>query len=122
MECWLCQCGCVAFAQSRMNEGLRMKRFLGLPWAMVVVVAALLALFGVTRLFGDSTSSAVAAAPAAQQIGMKVLLITDSANSNAGIADCDWVNTLQREGVPYTLVVTNASPRGACRCRLSHRR
>ena len=90
-----------------------MKRFLGLPWAMVVVVAALLALFGVTRLFGDSTSSAVAAAPAAQQIGMKVLLITDSANSNAGIADGDWVNTLQREGVPYTSVVTNSSTPGS---------
>ena len=78
-----------------------MKRFLGLPWAMVIVVAALLALFGVTRLFGGASSAS--AASVSQQIGMKVLLITDSANSNAAIAYGDWENTLQREGVPYTV-------------------
>ena len=44
---------------------------------------------------------------------MKVLLITDSANSNAAIADGDWVNTLQREGVPYTSVVTNSTTPGS---------
>jgi len=88
-----------------------MKRFLGLPWAMVVVVAALLALFGVTRLSeGASTASA---ASVSQQIGMKVLLITDSANTNAAIAYGDWENTLQREGVPYTSVVTNSTTPGA---------
>ena len=87
-----------------------MKRFLGLPWAMVVVVAALLALFGVTRLFGGA--SPASAASVSQQIGMKVLLITDSANSNAAIAYGDWENTLQREGVPYTAVVTNSSTPG----------
>ena len=87
-----------------------MKRFLGLPWAMVVVVVALLALFGVTRLFGGA--SPASAASVSQQIGMKVLLITDSANSNAAIAYGDWENTLQREGVPYTSVVTNSSAPG----------
>jgi hypothetical protein len=87
-----------------------MKRFLGLPWAMVVVVVALLALFGVTRLFGGA--SPASAASVSQQIGMKVLLITDSANSNAAIAYGDWENTLQREGVPYTAVVTNSSAAG----------
>lgn len=87
-----------------------MKRFLGLPWAMVIVVAALLALFGVTRLFGGA--SPASAASVSQQIGMKVLLVTDSANSNAAIAYGDWENTLQREGVPYTAVVTDSSTPG----------
>jgi hypothetical protein len=92
-----------------------MKRFLGLPWAMVVVIAALLALFGVTRLFGGA--SPASAASVSQQIGMKVLLITDSTDctdSNetpSGIVYCDWVNTLTREGVPYqTMVTSDASP------------
>jgi hypothetical protein len=87
-----------------------MKRFLGLPWAMVAVVAALLALFGVTRLSGGASTAS--AASVSQQIGMKVLLITDSANTNAAIAYGDWENTLQREGVPYTSVVTNSSAAG----------
>jgi len=95
-----------------------MKRFLGLPWAMIVVVAALLAVFGfgVTRLFGDGAEAASAASPS-QQIGMKVLLITDgtdctdSNTTASGIVYCDWVNTLTREGVPYQTMVTNdASP------------
>jgi len=88
-----------------------MKRFLGLPWAMVAVVVALLVLFGVTRLFGGASSAS--AASVSQQIGMKVLLITDSANSNATIAYGDWENTLQREGVPYTSVVTNSTSPGS---------
>ena len=88
-----------------------MKRFLGLPWAMVVVVAALLALFGVTRLFEGA--SPASAASVSQQIGMKILLITDSANSNATIASGDWENTLQREGVPYTSVITNSTSPGS---------
>jgi hypothetical protein len=106
----LCRCAVLRSLKPRMNEGLRMKRFLGLPWAMVVVVVALLALFGVTRLFGGA--SPASAASVSQQIGMKVLLITDSANSNAAIAYGDWENTLQREGVPYTAVVTNSSAPG----------
>ena len=53
-----------------------MKRFLGLPWAMVVVVAALLA---VLRCYPPVRRGAEAASAASvsQQIGMKVLLITD---------------------------------------------
>ena len=78
-----------------------MKRFLGLPWAMVVVVAALLALFGVTRLFGEA--SPASAASVSQQIGMRVLLITDNTNEPSYQ---DWENTLNREGVPFDSVVT----------------
>jgi hypothetical protein len=89
-----------------------MKSFRGLRWAAVVVTTALLALFGGTRLTGASSSSA-SAATSAQQIGMKVLLITDSANANAAIAYGDWQNTLQREGVPYTSVVTNSTSPGS---------
>ena len=53
-----------------------MKRFLGLPWAMVAVAAALLAVFGVPQLGGGPSSAS--AASTSQQIGMKVLLITDN--------------------------------------------
>ncbi|HYB27696.1 MAG TPA: hypothetical protein VEF89_13835 [Solirubrobacteraceae bacterium] len=89
-----------------------MKRFFGLPWAAAFVVTAILALFGVTRVFGDATPSA-SAAPVAQQIGMRILLITDStdATTPSGIAYGDWVNTLTREGVQYqTMVTSDASP------------
>ena len=92
-----------------------MKRFLGLPWAMVAVAAALLAVFGVPQLGGGPSSAA--AASTSQQIGMKVLLITDgtdctdSNTTASGIVYCDWVNTLTREGVPYqTMVTSDASP------------
>jgi hypothetical protein len=93
-----------------------MKRFLGLPWAMVVVIAALLALtFGGTRVIGGPSPASAAAV--SQQIGMKVLLITDgtdctdSSETASGIVYCDWVNTLTREGVPYqTMVTSDASP------------
>ncbi len=78
-----------------------MKRFLGLPWAMVVVITALLALFGVTRLFGGA--SPASAASVSQQIGMRVLLITDNTNEPSYQ---DWENTLNREGVPFDSVVT----------------
>ena len=89
-----------------------MKRFFGLPWAAAFVVTVILALFGVTRLFGGATSPA-SAASVSQQIGMKVLLITDSANGNAAIAEADWENTLQREGVPYDTLVTNSTSPGS---------
>jgi hypothetical protein len=65
---------------------------------------------------GSGAAVASAAAPA-QRIGMRILLITDGTDctdANAtpsGIAYCDWVNTLAREGVPYQTVATNdASP------------
>jgi hypothetical protein len=89
-----------------------MKRFFGLPWAAAFVVTVIPALFGVTRLFGGAASTA-SAAPVAQQIGMRILLITDStdATTPSGIAYGDWVNTLTREGVPYqTMVTSDASP------------
>ncbi len=102
-----------------------MKRFLGLPWAAVVLIAVFVGLFGVTQLFGAGASPASAAATQ-QQIGMKILLITDSTDTDtadatctatpvlcsAGIAYGDWVNTLTREGVPYTSVVTNSASLG----------
>ena len=44
---------------------------------------------------------------------MRILVITDSANANAAIAYGDWQNTLQREGVPYTSVVTNSTNPGS---------
>lgn len=89
-----------------------MKRFLGLPLVAVVAVVILTALLGIPRLFWGGTSAA-SAASVSQQIGMKILLITDSANANAGIAYGDWENTLQREGVPYTTVVTSSSSPGS---------
>ncbi len=85
-----------------MNESYRMKRFLGLPWAAVAVVAVFLALFGVTQSFGAGASPA-SAASVSQQIGMKVLLITDNTNEPSYQ---DWENTLKREGVPFDSVVT----------------
>jgi len=58
---------------------------------------------------------------------MRILLITDGTDTNfadatcvanpgicnAGIAYQDWANTLQREGVPYTSVVTNSASPGS---------
>ena len=103
-----------------------MKRFLGLPWAAVVLIAVFVGLFGATQLLGAGASPASAAATQ-QQIGMKILLITDSTDTDtadttctatpvlcaAGIAYGDWVNTLTREGVPYTSVVTNSASPGS---------
>jgi hypothetical protein len=79
-----------------------MKRFFGLPWAAVAVVAVFLALFGVTQSFGGGASPA-SAASVSQQIGMKILLITDNTNEPSYQ---DWENTLNREGVPFDSVVT----------------
>jgi hypothetical protein len=85
-----------------------MRRFLGLLFVSVLAGVATLALLVFPGLLGTTGSRAVAAAPV-QNIGMKVLLITDSnttpgsvdCSSVAGIAYCDWVNTLKREGVPF---------------------
>ena len=89
-----------------------MTRFLGLRAAAVVAVLVLLALFGLDRLSVGLRSAASAATPA-QQIGMRVLLVSDSSDPStpSGIAYGDWVNNLKREGVPYDSVVTSdASP------------
>ena len=79
-----------------------MKRFFGLPWAAGVAITFLLALFGATQLFGGAASPA-SAASVSQQIGMKVLLVTDNTNEPSYQ---DWENTLNREGVPFDSVVT----------------
>ena len=79
-----------------------MKRFFGLPWAAGVAITSLLALFGATQLFGG-TASPASAASVSQQIGMKVLLITDNTSQPSYQ---DWENTLNREGVPFDSVVT----------------
>src|ERR1700685_463801 len=80
---------------------------------VVLVIAASLAIFGglfafvgFPSLSGGSKAGVAAAATTTQQIGMKVLLITDTA-SEASYGD--WENTLQREGVPYDTVVTGTS-------------
>ena len=91
-----------------------MRRFLGPRDAAVVAVAAIVMLVAgvVIEESGGSGSTASAATPV-QQIGMRVLLITDSSDPTtaSGIAYGDWVSTLKREGVPYDSVVTSdASP------------
>jgi hypothetical protein len=91
-----------------------MRRFLGLLPLSGAAVLATLALVGLLGLPGGSSSPAAAASPA-QQIGMRVLLITDSSSNTtaSGIAYQDWVNTLQREGVPFDSVVTNGASPGS---------
>ena len=98
-----------------------MRRLFGI----LVVVGCLVAVLG---LSGSGSGPAVASAAApAQRIGMRILLITDGTDTNfadatcvanpgicnAGIAYQDWANTLQREGVPYTSVVTNSASPGS---------
>ncbi len=86
-----------------------MRRVFGLPTATFAAIVGLLAAVGIPSI---NSAAVASAASAAQQIGMKVLVITDSSNANAGIAYGDWVNTLQREGLPYTPVVTSSSHPG----------
>ena len=93
-----------------------MRRFLGLLFVSAVAIVATLALLVFPGLPGSSGSRAVAAAPV-QQIGMKVLVITDSSTCNtdnaSAIAYCDWTNTLKREGVPFDTVVTSDTSPGS---------
>src|ERR1700751_5345100 len=92
-----------------------MRRLLGLLAASCAVLAAFLAAFGIPGVGGSSGPAEASAAGTAQQIGMKVLLITSSTDGTtaAGIAYNDWVNTLNREGVPFDSVVTNANSLGS---------
>jgi len=90
-----------------------MKRVFGPPIAVLAVVGGLLAAVAIPVIFAGSATTIASAATPPQQIGMKILVITDSSNANAGIVYSDWVNTLQREGVPYTSVVTSSSSRGS---------
>jgi hypothetical protein len=86
-----------------------MRRFFGLFVTSGVLVVVLLALYGIAAWPAQSISAA--ASPPAQRIGLRVLVITDStdATTPSGTAYGDWVNTLKREGVPYTSVVTNSA-------------
>jgi hypothetical protein len=79
--------------------------------ASLAICGGLLTLVGIPSLAGGSKAGVAAAATPAQQIGLKVLLIND--NSDGGVAAADWVNTLQREGVPYDEVTTNPSSLGS---------
>ena len=72
----------------------------GLIVAACLACSALVTASGVAGRVG----AAAAAAPATQQIGMKVLLITDTASE---VSYVDWQNTLRREGVPFDTVVTS---------------
>jgi hypothetical protein len=90
-----------------------MKRLFGLLIASLAIVVGVLGVFGMPPVFAGSGAAVASAAAPAQQIGMKILLITDSANANAAISYGDWVNTLQREGVPYDSVTTNSSRPGS---------
>jgi hypothetical protein len=88
-----------------------MRRSLGLLVASFAIALGVLALVGIPLISGGSAASVASAATSAQQIGMKVLLITDSADATtaSGIAYADWENTLKREGVPFDSVVTGTS-------------
>jgi hypothetical protein len=94
-------------------------------FAAVALLGGLVATVG---LVGSASSGGVASAAApAQRIGMRVLVITDGTDTNfsdptcvanpavcnAGIAYQDWANTLQREGVPFTTIVTNSASPGS---------
>jgi hypothetical protein len=77
------------------------------PAAMLATGAALLAaLVIVSPVASPGGSIAVAAAPS-QQIGMKILLVTDTTGE---VSFQDWQNTLEREGVPFDTVVTSSNP------------
>jgi hypothetical protein len=88
-----------------------MRRVFGLPAAILASIAGVFAAVGIPSI--NSGAAVASAASSAQQIGMKILVITDSSNANAAIAYGDWVNTLQREGVPYASLVTSSSHPGA---------
>jgi hypothetical protein len=90
-----------------------MKRLFGLLVASLVIVVGMLAVVGIPSIFAGSGAAVASAAAPAQQIGMKVLLITDSANLNAATPYGDWVNTLQREGVPYDTMTSNSASPGS---------
>jgi hypothetical protein len=90
-----------------------MRRSLVVLVACVGAVLGLPALAGIPWASGGSDASDASAATTSQQIGLKILLITDSTavTTPSGIAYADWQNTLNREAVPFHSVVTNdASP------------
>ena len=93
-----------------------MRRLLRPLIAALAAVAGLFAIMATTGAFGGSDGGVASAASPAQQIGMRVLLITDSTivtRLATVSAYNDWVNTLKREGVPTTRVVTNDASVGS---------
>jgi hypothetical protein len=78
--------------------------------AALAAVAGLFAIIAATGAFSGSDGGVASAASPAQQIGMRVLLITSSTDGSTGdgAAYADWVNTLNREGVPFDSVVTSS--------------
>lgn len=87
-------------------SGLDRRRGRGIQWPVGLVAAVCAIVWGALGVVSGSAGGvgAAAAAAAAQQIGMKVLLITDTASE---VSYVDWQNTLRREGVPFTTVVTS---------------
>jgi hypothetical protein len=87
-----------------------MRRLLRPLIAALAAVAGLFAIIAATGAFAGSDGGLASAASPAQQIGMRVLVITSStdATTGDGAAYADWVNTLNREGVPFDTVVTSS--------------
>ena len=87
-----------------------MRRLLRPLIAALAAVAGLFAIMATTGAFGGSDGGVASAASPAQQIGMRVLMITTStdASTGDGAAYADWSNTLNREGVPFDTVVTSS--------------
>ena len=92
-----------------------MTRLFGLLAACCAALAALAAVYGPQAIVGSSGTAAAWAATPAQQIGMRVLLITSATDTTSagGIAYNDWVTTLNREGVPFDTVQTNPASVGS---------
>jgi hypothetical protein len=77
----------------------------GVSLGLVLVACIVCSALGLAAGFTGREGAAAAATPPVQQIGMKVLLITDTASE---ISYVDWQSTLRREGVPFDTVVTSS--------------
>ena len=77
----------------------------GVPLGLVVAACIACSALAPAAGLAGRGGVAAAAAPPTQQIGMKVLLVTDTATE---ISYIDWENTLRREGVPFDTVVTSS--------------
>jgi hypothetical protein len=77
----------------------------GVPLGLILVACIACSAVGLADGFIGRGGAAAAATAPAQQIGMKVLLITDTATE---VSYVDWQNTLRREGVPFDTVVTSS--------------
>jgi hypothetical protein len=92
------------------RTGLNRQPRRGLRWALALVAIACAFVSGALAVLSGAAGGvgAAAAAAPAQQIGMKVLLVTDTASE---VSYIDWQNTLRREGVPFDSVVTSTGGR-----------